>query len=30
MKASKGVLLWLSAKTEGKVGRNDSFDINYF
>ena len=29
MKASKGVLLWLSAKTEVKAGRTDSFDINF-
>lgn len=29
MKASKGVLLWLKAKTEVKVGGNDSFDINF-
>ena len=29
MKASKGVLFWLKAKTEVKVGGNDSFDINF-
>ena len=30
MKAHQGVLLWIRAKTEVKVGGNDSFDILYF
>ena len=29
MKASKGVLFWLKAKTEVKGGGNASFDINF-